>query len=220
VTGSTCAAVTLIIFYSSRHCVVHHSFLSSTSIFQLGICTRLTKRYCHAFANALTLAANKLIRSKTIFIWTLLISVSLSALGQLLFVEMFKLFEPQVDGILFQITERKATVRTSVQFSLLLFLIPIFIIMTWRLAHIISLNKKIASALFILIFITIGIFARHQEVKIYFTTVVRPALLTNGKTSIIYPIDPINFVYYMLAGLMTGCILAVICFGQRKKRKT
>jgi hypothetical protein len=130
---------------------------------------------------------------------------------------MFKLFEPQVDGIVFQITERKATVKTSVLFSLLLFLVPIFIIMIWRLAPIISLNRKIASALFILIFITIGIFARHQEVKIYFTTVVRPALLTNGKTGIVYPIDPVNFVYYMFAGLLVGCILAFIFFRQRKK---
>ena len=128
-------------------------------------------------------------------------------LGQLLFVKAFKLFEPQINGIFFQIIEHKATLKTSTCFSLLLFLIPIFIALTWRLGHITSLNKKIASALFILIFIIIGIFERHQEVKIYFTNVVKPALLTNGKTTIIYPIDPINFVYYMFAGLIIGSIL-------------
>jgi hypothetical protein len=140
--------------------------------------------------------------------------------GQLLFVKSFKLFEPQVEGILFQITEHQATLKTSILFSLLLFLIPIFIVFTWRLSHIISLNRKIASALFILIFIVIGIFARHQEVKIYFTTVVRPALLTNGKTNVIYPIDPKNFIYYMFAGLLTGSILAFIFFRQGTKSKT
>jgi hypothetical protein len=140
--------------------------------------------------------------------------------GQLLFVQAFKLFEPQIDGIFFQITEHTATPKTSTSFSLLLFLIPIFIVFAWRLGHITSLNKKIASALFILIVITIGIFARHQEVKIYFTTVIKPALLTNGKTSIIYPIDPINFVYYMFAGLIIGSILSFILFNQRKRYKT
>ena len=159
-------------------------------------------------------------RSKTIFLCTLLISIALLALGQFLFADIFKLFEPQIEGISFQIAESKAVVKTSVLFSLLLFLIPVFIILSWRLAHITSLNKKIASALFIIIFITIGIFARHQEVKIYFTTVVKPALLTNGRTSVIYPIDPINFVYYMFAGLITGCTLAFIFFRQRKKFKT
>lgn len=137
--------------------------------------------------------------------------------GQLLFVEIFKFFEPQVDGILFQITERNATVKTSVLFSILLFLIPIFIILTWRLAHIISANKKIASALFILLFITLGIFVRHKEVKTYFTIVVKPALLTKDKTTIIYPIDPINFLYYMFAGLIIGCILAFVFFKQKNK---
>ncbi len=131
--------------------------------------------------------------------------------------EIFKFFEPQVDGILFQITERNATVKTSVLFSILLFLIPIFIILTWRLAHIISANKKIASALFILLFITLGIFVRHKEVKTYFTIVVKPALLTKDKTTIIYPIDPINFLYYMFAGLIIGCILAFVFFKQKNK---
>jgi len=108
-------------------------------------------------------------------------------LGQLLFDKAFNFFEPHVDGILFQIIERSSILKTSILFSLSVALIPILIVLTWRLAHIISIIKKIASALMILIFIAIGIFARHQEVKIYFTTVVKPALLTNGRTSITYP---------------------------------
>jgi hypothetical protein len=166
------------------------------------------------------LAASKLKLSKTIYIWTLGFSIVLFVAGQLLFIKAFKFFEPQVEGILFQITEHQATLKTSILFSLSLFLIPILIVLTWRLAHITSLHKKIASAFLILIFMIIGIFARHQEVKIYFTTIVKPALLTNNKTSVIYPIDPINFVYYILAGLIIGCILAFIFFKRRNKRKT
>jgi hypothetical protein len=136
-------------------------------------------------------------------------------LGQLLFDKAFNFFEPHVDGILFQIIERSSILKTSILFSLSVALIPILIVLTWRLAHIISINKKIASALMILIFIAIGIFARHQEVKIYFTTVVKPALLTNGRTSITYPIDPVNFVYYIFAGLFIGCIVSYILFKKR-----
>lgn len=166
------------------------------------------------------LATSKLKPSKTIYVPTLILSVTLFILGQVLFVNTFKLFEPQIDGIFFQITEHNATLKTSIIFSFLLFVIPVFIVLTWRLAHITSFRKKIASALFILIFITIGIFMRHQEVKTYFTTVVRPALLTKDKTSITYPIDPINFVYYMLAGLITGCVLTFVFFRQRTKYNT
>ncbi len=130
--------------------------------------------------------------------------------------QAFKFFEPQGVGILLQITEHNATVKTSILFSFTLALIPILMVLTWRLAHIISLNKKIASALVILIFIIIGIFARHQEVKIYFTSVVKPAVLINGKTSITYSIDPVNFVYYIFSGLCIGCIISYILF--KKKR--
>jgi hypothetical protein len=139
-------------------------------------------------------------------------------LGQLLFDKAFNFFEPHVDGILFQIIERSSILKTSILFSLSVALIPILIVLTWRLAHIISINKKIASALMILIFIAIGIFARHQEVKIYFTTVVKPALLTNGRTSITYPIDPVNFVYYIFAGLFIGCIVSYILFKKKKSK--
>jgi hypothetical protein len=59
-------------------------------------------------------------------------------LGQFLFVPAFKFFEPQVDGILFQITERNTTLKTSLLFSLLLALIPILVLLTWRVAGIIS----------------------------------------------------------------------------------
>ena len=70
----------------------------------------------------------------------------------------------------------------------------------------------------ILIFIAIGIFARHQQVKIYFTTVIKPALLTNGKTSVTYPIDPVNFVYYIFSGLFIGCIVSYISFKKKKAK--
>ena len=156
--------------------------------------------------------------SKTIYIWTFVVSIALFALGQLLFARAFNFFEPHVDGILFQITEHSSVLKTSILFSLSVALIPILIVMTWQLAHIISVNKKIASALMILIFIAIGIFARHQEVKIYFTTVVKPALLTNGRTSIAYPIDPVNFVYYIFSGLFIGCIVSCILFKKKKSK--
>ena len=155
----------------------------------------------------------KIVRlSFAIHIWTLLLSIALFILGQLLYVKAFKFFEPAVDGILFQITEGKAILKTSLLFSLSLALIPILIVLTWRFSHLISLNKKFASALIILFFIVLGIFARHQQVKMYFTTVVKPAVLTNGTTNMTYPIDPVNFVYYIFFGLLIGCIVSCILF--------
>jgi hypothetical protein len=152
---------------------------------------------------------------KSIYASTLLFSIALFVLGQVLFVKAFAVFEPDIDGILFQIIEQGRPIKTSLLFSFTLALIPGFILLTWRLGGINSLNKKIASILLILTFIIIAIFARHQQVKIYFNTVVKPVMLTNGTKSIQYPIDPINFVYYIFSGLCAGCILSFFLFRNR-----
>jgi hypothetical protein len=154
-------------------------------------------------------------RYKSIYASTLLFSIALFVLGQILFIKAFDFFEPDIDGILFQIIEQSRPFKTSLLFSLTLALIPGFTLLTWRLGRIISLNRKIASVLLILIFIIIAIFARHQQVKIYFNTVVKPVILTNGAKSIQYPIDPINFVYYIFSGLCVGCILSFFLFRNR-----
>ncbi|MBO9621098.1 MAG: hypothetical protein J7539_18945 [Niabella sp.] len=126
--------------------------------------------------------------------------------------------EPRVEGILFQITERDAIVKTATLFSLVLAFIPVLAVLTWRLGRIKTLRRQIISGVLILFFMTLGAFARHQEVKMFFTKVVRPAVLVNGTTSIIYPIDPVNFVYYILGGLVAGCVLSFVLFRERKKK--
>jgi len=144
--------------------------------------------------------------------------MAIFAMGQLLFVNAFKFFEPKIDGILFQIKESSESVKTSILFSLSFALIPILIVLTWRLTPITSLNKKLFSALLVLVFIVIAIIARHEEVKTYFTTVVKPAVLTNGRTSITYPIDPVNFVYYITSGLFIGCAVSYVLFRPKNSK--
>ena len=155
-------------------------------------------------------------RSKTIYTSTLLFSIAFFILGQILFVKLFEFFEPKVDGVLFQIIERGGILKTSLLFSLILALIPALILLTWRLARIISLNKKIASVLIILIFVVTAIFMKHQEVKTYFIRVVKPILSPNDKMNVTYPIDPVNFVYYIFSGLCIGCIVSYFLFWVKK----
>ena len=150
------------------------------------------------------------------FIQIVVVSIVLFILGQLVFIRLFEFFEPNVDGILFQVTEIHRKIKTSILFSLTLVFIPLLTIVTWRLAPIISITKKIASASSILIFIIVAIFLRHQEVKTFFIRVIRPIVLVNNKTNVTYPIDPVNFVYYMLAGLCVGCLVSYFLFRQNK----
>jgi|GEM_PF-1375245 hypothetical protein len=156
-------------------------------------------------------------QSKQIFILTLLISIALFILGQFVFVGFFEFFEPKFDLIVFKVIERQTGIRTSILFSITLFLIPILTVLTWRFAPIVSKNKKIASAFIILCFAMAAIWIRHQEVKSYFTWIIKSNFLyIKDNKPVSYPIDPVNFVYFMAVGIIIGCIVSGLSFREER----
>lgn len=156
--------------------------------------------------------------SKAIYIPALILSVVLFIMGQIFFVSVFSFFEPAVEGITFQITELNTIVKTSVLFSLLLALIPVLIVLVWRSGKIILLNRRIAAVLIVLLFISAAILVRHYFVKMYFTRIVNPALLPGGEKIMTYPLDPVNFVYYMYVALVLGAIVSYFMFRSKSKK--
>ncbi len=153
---------------------------------------------------------------KTIYFQVGLLSVALFIVSQVFFVPIFEFFEPHVDGILFHVIELPGNFKTSILFSLILFLIPFLLLFTWRLAPIASPTKRIASLLTILICITIGIFSRHEGVKSYFNRIAKNLVLRNHNMPVNYPLDPVNFVYRIFIGLCVGCIISYFLFRQKK----
>jgi len=154
-------------------------------------------------------------QARIVFFTTLLISIVLFVLGLFTFTPLFEFFEPHVEGILLQVTELGQGFRTSILFSLLLALIPFALLFIWRRAPILSLTRKIASIVTIVAFIAIAICIRHQAVKTYFTLAVKKTIFPGGNQVMVYPIDPINFVYYMFVGLCIGCIFSYFLYRQK-----
>jgi hypothetical protein len=148
-----------------------------------------------------------------------LIAVALFVTGKLIFSKLFRFFEPHIDGIVFRIRELDAGWKTSTLFSLMLALIPFMIISLWLFAPVVSSIRRIGSILIMLIFMIAGILIRHQEVKMYFIRVVKPFFLRKGQVNVDYPIDPVNFVYYMFAGFCIGYILSYFLFRQKKVKR-
>jgi len=146
--------------------------------------------------------------SKAPFIVVLTISIMLFVTGWLAYTHFFQFAEPTVDRISFEVTTGTGAINTPLLFSIALFLIPVLTYFLWQLAPITALWRRSASILMVLLSISMGIFLRHEQVKTYFITIVRPAVLTNGKNQIDYPIDPVKFVYYILAGLLLGLIVS------------
>jgi len=151
--------------------------------------------------------------NKKIFVWTLLVALLFFIAGMTAFTRLLQLLEPNIEGIAFVITGR----LTAFLFSLTLALIPVLTLATWRLAHIDLFYRKICSVTIIILTIAAALFTRHQQVKAFFNKVVRPLVLTKGETHFVYPIDPRNFVYYLLAGLLIGCLLSYLLLRQKSK---
>jgi len=144
-----------------------------------------------------------------------LIAIAFFILGQLLWSNLFKFFEPKIKGIEFRIIESNSkTIKTSLLVSLTLALIPILTVLIWRLGSIISSTRRIAVSLTILAFIAIGIMIRHAAVRAYFTRIANNINPSKEK-DVIYPLDP-DFGYYMFAGLCIGFIVSYLLFRQKK----
>jgi len=154
--------------------------------------------------------------SGKIYVQTLILSIALFILGQIVFIKFFQFLEPNVNGVLFQITEQKGKIKTSLLFSLTLAFVPILLLLTWRLSPINLLSKKIGSGLTILIFILLAIWIHRQAVKSYFTRVDKNLISVDQNKNVVYPIDPAPFVYYMFVGMLFGCIASYFLFRQRK----
>ncbi len=157
--------------------------------------------------------------TRRLYIRTLFISVALFIVGQFIFKPFFEFFEPKFDLITFNVIEIQKGIRTSLLFSSTLFLIPFFILFTWRLSYLTASLKKTESAFIILVFITASLWIRHIEVKAYYTYLLHNNLIyLKDNLPVDAPIDPVNFVYYMFGGLCIGCIFSFFLIRQKKMR--
>jgi len=152
------------------------------------------------------------------WILTGLLSIILLVTGKFVFTGLFGFFEPRIDGIIFHIRELEGKWKTSTLFSCMLALVPVLLVLMWRFAPVVSSIRRVGSVLIILIFMIAGILIRHQEVKMYFMRVVKPFFLRKGQFNVNYPIDPVNFVYYMFTGFCIGYIISYFLFTQNKKQ--
>ena len=148
--------------------------------------------------------------------WIALLCIVIFIIGKLLFTTVFSFFEPSVPGIQFSIIERNPVWRTSWVFAALLALIPLSLLAIWRLGNIISTTKRLLSVIIVFLLLAAAIYIRHMQVRNYFNRVVVPFFQKKGQTNVVYPIDPVNFVYYMVSGLLAGLIICWLAFRRRR----
>ena len=154
--------------------------------------------------------------SYTTNILILLFSVALFILGFFTFSSLFEVILPKIDGGFYQVTEHGELFRTSIIFSLVLGLTPFLIHITWRYSPILNKKRKIVCVLTVVISMLIAIIIRQQMLKSYFVSQTNNFPPNIEKLHLSYPMKDVNIEYYLLGGLISGCLISFLLLRQKR----
>jgi hypothetical protein len=125
---------------------------------------------------------------------------------------IFHLLLPKIENLHYQNTEMGEQFKLSFLISLVIGLLPILLHLTWRLTSIATLKSKTISGLIVIAMMTLAVIFRQQLIKSTFdglTNLKKPS----GETIYnAFPIENLNFEYYLLGGLILGCVMTYFMF--------
>ncbi|MFT3980792.1 MAG: hypothetical protein QM687_10010 [Ferruginibacter sp.] len=104
--------------------------------------------------------------------------------------------------------------KTTILFSLAIALIPLFLLFTWRLAPITSLQKRMASIAIAITAVGLGIVLRQQMLRSYFSRSLTSIAGYDLNAS--FPLNKVHFEFYILGGLIIGCIVSALYLKDKK----
>ncbi len=140
-------------------------------------------------------------------------------LGFLSYSKFYSIVLPAVDGIRYNMN--LATIGNNQDmFAIVSALVPLLLFITWQLIPLQSTDKKTASAFVVLICMALAIYIRYKILLSTFTEMVQS--LSNKYTSlgIAFPFEDLDYEYYLLGGLICGCIISYFIFHNKVVRRT
>lgn len=153
---------------------------------------------------------------KITIILTIFISIALFVVAFFSFGTIYESLLPRVNNGFYQASEFIGLFDTSLVPALVIGLIPLLIWTTWRLANITSNRQKILSISIVIICITLAVLVRREMIKFYFAGLTGKTETINGKIYVSFPLNKVNFEFYMYGGLIIGCLISYLLFRQRK----
>lgn len=150
---------------------------------------------------------------RTIFL-TIIVSIIIVFLGVYFFSYYYDFLLPGVEGTDYQVIDFNGPFMNSLFFSMLVALIPIASVLTWKAARMTELNKRIWTVVIITICVTLGIIVRYQVIKSYLLGLKKN---DSDIVEIIYPVNQLNYEYYMIGGVCVGCLISYFLFRPEKK---
>lgn len=128
----------------------------------------------------------------------------------------FHLMLPKIENLHYQTTEMGEQFKLSFFISLAIGLIPILLYLTWRLTPITTLKSKTISGLIVIILMALAVILRQQLIRSTFDGLTNLKTPTGETISNSFPIENLNFEYYLLGSLILGCVMTYFMFKGKK----
>lgn len=138
-------------------------------------------------------------------------------LGFLFYPLFYQFALPGVTGIQYNIDLTTLGKKQDL-FGMVIAMIPVFLLLTWRLIPLYDYHKKTFSALIVLVCMAFATYLRHKILAGDFTNMVQSQSDTSYMIDISF--EQLDFEWYLAGGLVSGCLISYLAFhNTRVKRK-
>jgi hypothetical protein len=137
-------------------------------------------------------------------------------LGFFWYANFYRIVLPDVQGIQYQM-DLAQVISDHYFFAVIMAAVPLFLSITWQVIPLRNIDKKILSALMVLICMAGAVYIQHIILVSEFTTLAGSA--SNNMYDIAVPFEQVAFEWCLLAGLVAGCIITFLAFHNRIIRR-
>lgn len=148
---------------------------------------------------------------KNTFLFTVLLPIGFFILGLAVYETFLAFILPKKGLSAFSTGGLNTLLFQKIYFSVALALIPVFLYITWRVSPIKSTSQKIKSVSLVSICLVVSVILRRQIISSNLNSFHLPTDIANT-----FPIENLHFHFYLLGGLLIGCLLSFLLFKQKR----
>jgi hypothetical protein len=140
-------------------------------------------------------------------------------LGFFGYTKFYQIVLPNIIGINY-LMDLSQLEKNQTLFAFVFAAIPLLLFFTWELTPLHSLDKKTTSLFVVGICMVLATYIRYKILVNHFEEVLQSPTGRYSATTITYPFEEINYEYYLLGGILMGCIISYLLFHNVVKTRT
>lgn len=137
-------------------------------------------------------------------------------LGFLGCAKFYRIVLPDVPGIQYRM-DLAQVISNQDFFSVIIAAVPLLLYVTWQMIPLRNIDKKTLSVFIVIICMAGTVFIRYKILAADFTNLAESASYKMYAFSI--PFEQLEFEWYLLGGLITGCCISFMAFHNRIIRR-